>query len=68
MNDHGACPKRHQPPWIGRRVPVRVFRRAAAEQRGHRPAVQIQPVRLGEVGDRGQRQHPSYAGRACAAA
>ncbi|AXO38496.1 hypothetical protein MicB006_6241 [Micromonospora sp. B006] len=58
VHDYGACRCGYGFRRIRVRVPVRHFLRRAAEQRGHRPAVQVQPVRLGEVGHRGQREHP----------
>ena len=46
-------PQRHRPASSG----------AAAEQRRHGAAVQIQPVRLGQVGDRRQGEHAPRPGR-----
>ena len=63
VNDYCACSYRYQHPWIRRRVPVRDVRRAAAEQRRHRARVQIPPVRLAQVGHRGQGEHPAHRRR-----
>ena len=62
MDDHGGDLTRHPSPWIGGRVPFRKLVRAAAEQRRHRATVKIELVRLGQVGDRRQREYAAAPG------